>query len=265
MEDLMRAARRPYRREKQPRRVILLRLLCVFAGCSLAVLLLRSPSLGAFLESQEEPLVPSQVLDVPFIDQRDKYPTGCESVTAVMALRWAGVDISVEEFIDDYLPQGEAPHYDETGNYVGADPWEKFLGSPYSEEGWGCYAPVIAQAVEQVLEDRGITRLETRLLQDVELSTLLEEYVEKEIPVMVWATIDMETPVDSTEFFLEDTGELFTWIYPLHCLLLTGADEEHYFFNDPLVGKNTAYEKNQVEIAYRGVGMQAVAVVPVKE
>ena len=45
---------------------------------------------------------------------------------------------------------------------------------------------------------------------------------------MLWATIDMEQPVESTEFVLEDTGELLTWIYPLHCLLLTGADEENY-------------------------------------
>ncbi len=51
----------------------------------------------------------------PFIDQRDKYPTGCESVTAVMALQYAGVDITVEEFIDNYLPQGNAPYTREDG------------------------------------------------------------------------------------------------------------------------------------------------------
>lgn len=42
------------------------------------------------------------------------------------------------------------------------------------------------------------------------------------MPVIVWATISMEEPVPSTTFVLEDTGELFTWTYPLHCLLLTG-------------------------------------------
>ena len=57
----------------------------------------------------------TQALDAPFIDQREKYPTGCESVTAVMALQYAGVDVTVEEFIDGYLPQGEAPHQDATG------------------------------------------------------------------------------------------------------------------------------------------------------
>ena len=260
MEDLMRAAR-PYRPKSQPRRVLLLKLICVFAVCSLAVLLLRTSSLGAFLTEGEA----SHGLDAPFIDQRENYPTGCESVTAVMALGWAGVDISVEEFIDRYLPQGEAPHCDESGALVGADPFQKFLGSPYSEEGWGCYAPVIAGAVERVLEDRGITRLEVRLLEGRELSALSRDYLDRQVPVMVWATIGMEPPVESTEFFLEDTGELFTWIYPLHCLLLTGEDEDYYYFNDPLAGKNTPYPKEQVEAAYQGVGMQAVALVPAEE
>lgn len=266
MEDLMRAAGHVERRRRprHPRRVIWLKLLCLFAGISLAVLLVRSPSLGAFLGG-EESAAPSKLLDVPFIDQRDKYPSGCESVTAVMALQYEGVDISVEEFIDDYLPQGNAPYQDQRGLWMGGDPWEEFLGSPYSDQGWGCYSPVISQAVEQVLADRQITRLEVRLLRNVELEALCQEYVAQGVPVMVWATIDMEEPVESTEFFLETTGELFTWIYPLHCLLLTGEDSESYYFNDPLVGKNVAYSKDQVEIAYQGIGMQAVAVVPVEK
>ncbi len=37
------------------------------------------------------------------IYQTDNWPTGCESVTAVMALNAAGIEISVDDFIDDYL------------------------------------------------------------------------------------------------------------------------------------------------------------------
>lgn len=76
--------------------------------------------------------------------------------------------------------------------------------------------------------------------------------------VLLWATIAMEAPVESTQFFLEDSGQLFTWLYPLHCLLLTGEDKDCYYFNDPLVGKNVAYPKEEVEAAYEGIGMQAV-------
>lgn len=261
MERLVESTRRVRRTRRQPKRVLWLKLLCLFAGGMLTVLLLKSPSFAAILGG-EAPLDQSgQEINAPFIDQRDKYPTGCESVTAVMALQYAGIDISVEDFIDYYLPQGNAPHYDQWGDYVGADPRQAFLGSPYSEEGWGCYAPVIAGAVEQVLQDRQVTDLQVKELEGTTLSTLCREYVEKGTPVMLWATIDMEPPTLSTEYMLEDTGEMFTWIYPLHCLLLVGEDGDSYYFNDPLAGKNVSYDKDQVETAYQGVGMQAVVLV----
>lgn len=278
-------------REKQPRRVWYLKVLCAFAAGMLAVLLLslltgalfhiwdgEGPALyedtagGPFPEKGALPAggqgmgvetsCVRQALDAPFIDQREKYPTGCESVSAVMALQYAGVDITVEEFIDGYLPQGEAPHRDGSGTWVGANPWKAFLGSPYEESGWGCYVPVITGALERVLQEEDGVSLEVRELEGEELSTLCRDYVENGMPVIVWATISMEEPVPSTTFVLEDTGELFTWMYPLHCLLLTGECGGSYLFNDPLEGKNVSYPKEQVETAYAGVGMQAVVLVP---
>ena len=258
------AVSRRYRRQTHPKRVIWLKLLCVFAALALAALLVCSPAGRMILARGSEPLEGGKVpglIDAPFIDQRDKYPTGCESVTAVMALQYAGVEISVEEFIDGYLPQGNAPYTDESGTLVGADPWREFLGSPYSESGWGCYAPVIAGGLERLLQDRDIQDLSVKELEGESLESLCRAYVDKGVPVMLWATIGMEQPVESTQFVLEDTGRLFTWIYPLHCLLLTGGDGECYYFNDPLAGKNVPYPKDQVKTAYQGVGMQAVVLV----
>ena len=42
-------------------------------------------------------------IDVPYIDQSKLYPTGCESVSTVMLLRFLGIDITVDEFIEKYL------------------------------------------------------------------------------------------------------------------------------------------------------------------
>ena len=39
-------------------------------------------------------------IDVPYIDQSKLYPTGCESVSTVMLLRFLGIDITVDEFIE---------------------------------------------------------------------------------------------------------------------------------------------------------------------
>ena len=42
------------------------------------------------------------VIDVPYLDQSVRYPTGCESVSAVMLLRYLGYEMSVDEFIEQY-------------------------------------------------------------------------------------------------------------------------------------------------------------------
>lgn len=243
----------------QPRRVMLLWLLCLFAAVVLVVLLAVSPAVNRVISEGAKIPVVKLPIDAPYIDQRDNYPTGCESVTAVMALQYEGVDVTVEEFIDSYLPQGDAPYEDAQGDLVGDSPWEVFLGSPYEDSGWGCYAPVIAGAVEELLKDRG-SSLKVQELSGVSLDKLCGDYIDRGVPVMLWATIDMEEPTLSTQYILQDTGELFTWIYPLHCLLLTGETEDSYLFNDPMAGKNVAYPKEQVEQAYKGVGMQAVVV-----
>ena len=43
-------------------------------------------------------------LSVPYISQEGSFPNGCESVSAVMLLRYYGFDITPDEFIDSYLP-----------------------------------------------------------------------------------------------------------------------------------------------------------------
>ena len=43
------------------------------------------------------------ILSVPVIAQFPEFPTGCESVSAVMALRYYGETISVTEFVNTHL------------------------------------------------------------------------------------------------------------------------------------------------------------------
>ena len=226
-----------------------------------------------FPEEEESPPAPAfqpkflqvqgaRVIDAPYIDQRVKYPTGCESVTAVMALRYFGADISVETFIDRYLPRGNAPHYEGGGRYVGCDPRKAFPGNPYSDYGWGCYAPVIVTAAQRALSGMGNNSLAVRSVGGAPLEGLCAQYTDNGIPVLLWATIGMEPPQPSTVFTIEGTNEPFRWIYPMHCLLLVGRDGGYYYFNDPLEGKAVRYSKAAVERAYRGLGQQAVAFLP---
>ena len=255
------------------------RLITLTAGTVILVLLflwpyypglLRQPTrigrstAGGVDRYRETQSIKSLVLDAPFLDQREEYPTGCESVSAVMALQYFGVGIDTEEFIDNYLPLGNAPYEDSSGRLVGCDPRKAFPGDPCTEGGWGCYAPVIEKALNSLIRDRSDTsRLTVENSTGKTLPELCTEYVAKGIPVILWATIDMEPPEEYLSFSIEDTGEEFLWIYPMHCLLLTGWNEDGYLFNDPSAGKEQFYPKAAAELAYSGLGRQALALVPV--
>lgn len=197
-------------------------------------------------------------LDVPYIDQREKYPTGCESVSAVMALQYAGAELSVENWIDHHLPKGNGP-CEKNGIYSGANPWRAFPGDPYTTDGWGCFAPVIAEAAEKALAGTGF-----RMVPFYGLSpeTLCRLFIARGIPVIFWATLDMAAGRACRPWLMDDGSGLYTWTEPMHCLLLTGFDEKYLYFNDPMRGKDTAYTWEAVRQAYRIMHSQAAVVLP---
>lgn len=81
---------------------------------------------------------------------------------------------------------------------------------------------------------------------------LVERYVSKGMPVIFWACINMREPKTGPVWKLKETGETFTWISNEHCMLLVGADEENYYFNDPYDGHGViGYPKALVEDRHR--------------
>lgn len=207
----------------------------------------------------EEPtdLPPIKLLNVPYINQRSKYPTGCESISAVMALNFAGYDITPEDFIDNYLPQSPTPYIDENGRLYGYNPSRCFLGSPYSAGGWGCYYPVIGRCLNKIVDT---SRHDVVNLHNVPLNELTG-YIDKGTPVIIWATQSMNKPKKSQTWTLVDDDRSFTWVSPNHCLLLVGYDSGGYYFNDPLTHKNCRYPADIVEKRYKSMGKQALAIV----
>ena len=196
-----------------------------------------------------------KVIDVSYLDQSVHYPTGCESVSAVMLLRYLGYEMSVDEFIEQYLDRQEFELRE--GELYGPDPTKYFCGSPYDEESFGCYAPVIAQALKKAIGGM----YEVLDLTGTEIKTLQTEYIDKGMPVILWACINMREPITGPQWKLKDSGEVFTWISNEHCMLLVGYDEEGYYFNDPYENNGVIrYPKEIVEDRYKAQHMQAVAV-----
>ena len=195
------------------------------------------------------------LISVPYIDQSVKYPTGCESVSTVMLLQFLGVSITVDEFIENDLKK-EA-FETRNGELFGPDPRECFVGSPYDDESFGCYAPVIKESLEHVLGE------EYRVLNKTGTDTkeLIRDYIDRGMPVIYWACINMREPIVGPEWKLKKTGETFTWISNEHCMLLVGYDKENYYFNDPYENHGViGYPKAVVEKRYTAQHMQAVVV-----
>ena len=197
------------------------------------------------------------IIEAPYIDQSPRWPTGCESVSAVMLLRYLGYDITVDEFIENDLEIQD--FREENGEIFGPDPRKYFCGSPYDPDAFGCYAPVIVNALSKVFA--GEKKYEAADETGISEKELLEKYIDRGMPVIFWACIDMREPVTGPQWRLRDAGEWFTWISNEHCMLLVGYDDEKYYFNDPHNGNGlTGYARDIVETRRRAQHMQAVGV-----
>ena len=200
----------------------------------------------------------TRIIPAPWIDQREKWPTGCESVSAVLALGCLGIEVSPDFFIDNCLPRAEAPRF-ENGVWRGPDPRLLYPGDPRTENGWGCFAPAVRRALEVCADLLGLG-LSVRELYGCSLRTLFREQIDRGVPVIMFATMGMARPRISRRWLIDGSGETCTWKTPMHCLLLTGYDGDSAVFSDPLAAGDAHYSLADTEIAYRGMGTQAVVV-----
>lgn len=195
-----------------------------------------------------------KIIDVDYLNQ-DEYPTGCESVTTVMALNYMGYDITIDTFIDKYLDI--SPMVKLNNELYGNNPNEFFIGNPREKSGFGCYAPVIYNAINKITDGKNVKNL-----TGTSFKTLCKDYIDNDIPVIVWATLDMQPSCKGKTWKLLDTeNKTFTWISKEHCLLLVGYDNQCYYFNDPYNNNGlVSYDKTTVQLRYNELGSQAVAI-----
>ena len=96
-----------------------------------------------------------------------------------------------------------------------------------------------------------------------DLQTLTTKYIQNDIPMLLWVTIDMKPSHKGMQYYLE-TGTLYTWTAQEHCVVLCGYDEEHYYLMDPLKdGEIVSYSKELVEMRYNEMGMHGIIIIPI--
>ena len=196
-------------------------------------------------------------LPVPFIGQGHSLPTGCESVSAAMALQYLGFSVTAEDFARDHL--SSAPFYRDTGGvWHGPDPRRAFVGDPHDPDALGCWAPAIKSGMSRFLaglarDKAGIYRVRNET--GAELGYLCRRYIDRGIPVLIWISIDLRPTVNGPWYRTEPEGQPFMWISNEHCVVLSGYDREHYICCDPWEDRGVVrYPRETVWQRHRELG-----------
>lgn len=192
-------------------------------------------------------------ISVPLISQEEVgYQTGCELVSAAMLLNYYGIDVTPED-VYSVIQKSSA---EDTDTVYGPDPNVCFIGDPTTTYAFGCYALPLIDAMNQLLDEEW----QAVNVSDSDLEDLEKNYLNQGIPIIIWATIHMSEPQKGDSWLLSD-GTKFQWIAGEHCLVLVGADEEYYYFNDPNhAGEVVGYERAVVRERYEQLGKQAVII-----
>jgi uncharacterized protein YvpB len=181
-----------------------------------------------------------------------------------MLLQTLGYDINEFIFAEQYLISAPIS-YDENGTRYGPDMYCAMAGS--LENGYGIFAPGMAKSMNSYLETTD-TGKKAYALEGIPLEKLAEDYVSKDIPVMVWATTWMMEPYDKASWVVDyvdenaryKLGDTFTWKQNEHCLVLIGYDEKEYYFADSCEGGVSHFEKDLCQQRYEEIGNMAIVV-----
>lgn len=211
----------------------------------------------------QQPLTKTETLiEVPYINQEDYFPTGCEVVSGTMLLNFFGYDFTADDMVDDYLVMADLALGD-TGEIECVTPYDAFIGNPRNPESYGCFAPVIVDMLNRAVDNKTHAAYD---LTGVSLDVLESNFLQNDIPVAVWVTINMLEPYPSTSWKVTGTDEVFTWPAQEHCMVLVGYDGDYYYFNDPYGGNGTvAYGKELTQARYEALEQQAVVLLPKDE
>lgn len=200
----------------------------------------------------------SALLPVSVIYQAPELPSGCEVTSLTIVLNYLGIDADKCDLADNYLPQLPISL---------ANLHEVFAGNPRSTNSYGCYSEVIVNTANTYLTDVAFEFYSDDITADsftvANLSgsnfyDLFNE-IDNGNPVIIWGTENMDE-VGRTVTWTVD-GEVCTWKYGQHCLVLIGYDYTNMTVTmaDPISGI-CEYDMSDCAACYEALFSQAVVI-----
>ena len=189
------------------------------------------------------------------IYQNPELPTGCEITAMTMVLNYYGYNVDKVTMASEYLPCTSADlYYGDDGCLYGNDMNNYFIGNPFSTSGVICGTGAIVTAANDLLSDWG-SRMQAMDITGASPEELFA-LVSQDIPVVVWATINMEER-GSTEGWYTENGVYVDWSSNDHGVVLIGYSDSTVTIADPISGEVT-YDRNIFEDIFASRNNQCV-------
>jgi len=209
----------------------------------------QSPILLADKENTDTDLI-----DVPIENQNTgsiPLENGCEITALSMLLNYYGYETTKNELADllEYVPV-----YENEAEGIRGNPHDGFVGNIYEGyDAMGVSVEPIAEVAEEVVQD------DQEVVASSDTSfTALTSLVQAGTPVWVVTTVEFENPT-ANDFMLWETTSGEVTVSPLcHAVVITGADDENVYVNDPYGYKNRIVDRSEFEEIYQKMGSQSL-------
>lgn len=200
------------------------------------------------LEKKYSEVKTYEIKNFPTINQNPKYPTACESVALTTLLKYYKINVTVDEIINK-LPKGKVPYIENDIKY-GGNPEIEFVGNPYQSSGYGVYHMPIADIANSY--KKGL-----KVHTNYDFSNVVS-LVSKNIPVLVWTSINCSIPYISNTWIYKPTGETIKWKAGEHAVVVVGVSNTKVVVADPIGGTYKTYSKNLFVERYNYFGKRAL-------
>ena len=169
---------------------------------------------------------PYMLIPVANVSQLPELPTGCEITSLTTVLNYLGYDVDKEYMAENYLDKLS----DLDGSF-----FDYFIGSPWDDSGWGCFAPAITTSANNYLTDCD-SPYRASNISNSSVKSLLRE-VAAGNPVIVWVSTSFSSRTVYSDITLNDSS-IFAWPNNEHCVVLIGynLDENTVTISDPMYG-----------------------------
>lgn len=188
-------------------------------------------------------------LDVPIISQYPELPTGCEITSLTILLNYLGYNIDKTTLAKNYLD------YTYSTSITFSD---AFIGNPFNNDGYGCFAPVIEKAAKKYLTSIN-SNYNVQNKTGTELENLLVE-VANQHPIIVWTSMSLVDIHNKLVWTLSDGTKVY-WPENEHVVVISGYNLENQTITviDPMKGKGD-YPLNRFQKIYNDMGKQAISI-----